>query len=271
MPDQTIENKNFHEQAEILKKEYAELFELKNHMLMYEEVLLRSIYLTSIGNDQYRLFSSECELAIIKQKIQLAQVFFNKNELPNWKEIDSNIEKQFAEWQIKIEKDTANIANAKAYLKSGLLSNADAEQLKNDYKWLIERLHPDLNPNQTNTEKEIFISVQAAYDMYDLHTLDALISHVKELYPESRDKYANIKVYVQQVTEMNKLLQSKINKLNKSFPFNYREKLQDNAWIKSQQEKIERQITYIRKEIHEKAQYLLLLQSWKPQLSTNAQ
>ena len=76
MADQTIENKNFHEQAEILKKEYAELFELKNRMLMYEEVLLRSIYLASIGNDQYRLFSSECELAIVKQKIQLAQVFF---------------------------------------------------------------------------------------------------------------------------------------------------------------------------------------------------
>lgn len=266
MPDQTIENKILYEQAEILKKEYAELFESKNHMLMYEEVLLRSIYLTSIGNDQYRLFSSECELAIIKQKIQLAQVFFNKNKLPNWKEINSNIEKQFAEWQIKIEKDTANIANAKAYLKSGLLSDADAAQLKNDYKWLVERLHPDLNPNQTHTEKEIFISVQAAYDMYDLHTLNALISYVKELYPEVRNSHHDIKEYVQQLTEMNKVLESKINKLNKSFPFSYREKLHDKAWVKSQQEKIEKQIVHIRKEIQEKTQYLLLLQSGKPQL-----
>ena len=266
MPDQTIEKKILYEQAEILKKEYAELFESKNHMLMYEEVLLRSIYLTSIGNDQYRLFSSECELAIIKQKIQLAQAFFTKNELPNWKEIDANIEKQFAEWQIKIAKDTANIANARIYLKSGLLSDEAAEKLKNAYKWLVEWLHPDLHPIQTNKEKELFISVQAAYDMCDIRTLTEILQQLKEQCFEVNHDLSDPKAYVQKLSEMNKVLRLKINKLDKSFPFSHRDLLYDKEWISSQQQKIENQIVQIRNEIQEEAQHLLLLQSWKPQL-----
>ncbi len=266
MPDQTLENKILHEQADALKKEYAELFELKNHMLMYEEVMLRSLYLISIGNDQYRLFRSEYDLAILKQKILLAQVFFNRNELPNWKEIESNIEKQFEDWQIKIANDAASIANAKAYMKSGFLSDEDVEQLRTNYKRLVKRLHPDLHPNQTYKEKELFISVQAAYNMCDLRMLNELISFLKGLKPQVSYVLPDLKSFVQKLTEMNAALQAKINKLNKSFPFIYREKLQDKAWVESQQKKIEEQIIRVRKEIQEKTQYLLLLQSWKPQL-----
>jgi len=65
---------------------------------------------------------------------------------------------------------------------------------------------------------------------------------------------------------MNEDLQKKIDSLNDSFPFNYRELLNDAEWIENQKTIFGQQTEALEKEIKEKTEYLLLLQSWKPEL-----
>lgn len=83
MLDQTPENKILHQQLEQLRKDFARLFEQRNHMMTYEEAVLTSLYLTL----QFRIFTLKGELAILNEKIRLGQIYFNRNELPDWKEI----------------------------------------------------------------------------------------------------------------------------------------------------------------------------------------
>lgn len=266
MLDISLEIKLLQQQAEFLKKEFAELFELRNYMVQYDDVALTSHYLNTIGKEQFRLFCLNNELAKLKQKISLAQVYFNRNELPDWKGIEKKIEEIFRDYQKEIDAEAERLAAAKEYLKSNFLSEEDSFQLKNVYKQLVKRLHPDLHPHQTEEEKKLFLKVQAAYYLCDLKALNEILLYMKGEIDDIPEVSSGLKEYVNNLTIKINDLKAKIEQLNESFPFSYREKLQDEQWIATEKSLLEISIESIEKEIKEKNEYLLLLKSWKPEL-----
>jgi hypothetical protein len=266
MLDQTIENKILHQQLELLRKDFAVLFEQRNHMLTYEEAVLTSLYLTSIGTMQFRIFTLKGELAILNEKIRLGQVYFNRNELPDWKEIEAKVKQDFQHYQQKVVDESARLAAAKELLKADLLSNEEAEQLKEVYRILVKRLHPDLNPEQSEAERDLFFSVQAAYQASNVQALNEILLSLNDKQVVPPITTSDLKQQVEQLLKMNGDLQKKIDLLTDSFPFNYRSLLYDEAWIESQKTIFGQQTEALEKEINEKTEYLLLLQSWKPEL-----
>lgn len=266
MLDLTTEMKMLNKQVDILRKEFAELFEQRNYMLQYEESILTSLYLSTLGQVQFRLYCLGIDLSKLKQRIQLAQVYFNRNELPVWDKIEKQITVAFAEYQKKIEEKAARLAAAKEYMKTNFLNDDDALQLKNVYKLLVKKLHPDLNPLQTEDDAELFLKVVAAYELCDLTALNAILLYLTDQNDKVPQISSGLKEYVAKLTEINKVQKQKIDKLNQSFPFLYRENLQDEIWLNTEIKKLNTQIVGVEKEINEKTEYLLLLKSWKPEL-----
>jgi len=266
MLDLTPEMKLLNKQVEMLRKEFAELYEQRNYMLQYEESLLTTLYLSTIGQVQFGLFCLGIDLSKLKQRIQLAQVYFNRNEIPKWDKIEKQITVAFEEYQQKIEQEAARLAAAKEYLKTNFLNDDDALQLKNVYKHLVKKLHPDLHPLQTEDDAELFLKVVAAYELCDLAALNAILLYFTDRKEDVPHISSGLKEYVVKLTEMNTVQKQKIDKLNQSFPFIHRENLQNEKWVKTETRKINVQIEVIEKEIKEKTEYLLLLKSWKPEL-----
>ena len=89
MIDLPNETKELFKLMDSLKKEYAELFEQRNYMLQFEEPLLTSLYLTLLGQFQFRLFTLKGDLAQLNQRIQMAQAYFNRNELPTTETLEN--------------------------------------------------------------------------------------------------------------------------------------------------------------------------------------
>jgi hypothetical protein len=265
MLDLSPENKILRQQTENLKKEFAELYEKWNFMLTYEEAGLTSLYLEYIGGWQFKLFRVQTELAQLKQKIQLAQAYFNRNVLPDWSKIESTLAKEFEAYQQKIAEDAQKLASAHAYLKEGFLNGHDTAQLKEVYRLLVKRLHPDLNPDITDYERELFLRVQAAYQLCDLQALNEMLLMLNKDVPVVMLPLPDLRTLVNQLTEKVKALQQKTEALNLKFPYIYRAKLQDELWVAAEQESIRKQIEIIETEIKEKTEYLLLLASWKPE------
>ncbi len=56
MLDISLEIKLLQQQAEFLKKEFADLFEQRNYMVQYEDIALTSHYLNTIGKEQFKFF-----------------------------------------------------------------------------------------------------------------------------------------------------------------------------------------------------------------------
>lgn len=267
MLDQTLENKILRQQLDQLRKDFATKYEERNHMLLYEEPLLNSVYLTTVGTMQFRVFTLRGDLAILEEKIRLGQIDFNRNVQPDWSQIEATVKEQFQDYQHKVNKEANRMAAAKQVLKSDFLSSEEAAQLKETYKILVKRLHPDLNPNQAEADKELFLSVQAAYNHSNLTALTEAL-----LYINGRTEQApvvessDLQQQVDHLSAMNADLQKKIDTLNDSFPFNFRELLDDERWIEKQKEQYQLQITSLETELTQKNEYLLLLMSWKPEL-----
>lgn len=270
MIDLTEETKSGLAKLELLKKEYADLFEQRNYMLQYEETLLASLYLTLLGRFQFRLFTLKGDLSQLNQRIQLAQAYFNRNELPDWHSIDKKIEAKFKDYYRQIEAEAKKLAAAKEFLKTNFISDEDTQKLKAIYKLLVKKLHPDLNPRHSTKDAELFLKVQAAYDLCDLDALNEILLYMTSeesvLPAEMPGEIPDLNKQIEEITAVNVDLKEKIEKLNNVFPFVYREKLKDEKWVEDERTQIDLQIKLVDKELEMKTEYLMLLKSWKPEL-----
>lgn len=265
MLDLTPENRILHQQADSLRKDFTDLYEQWNYMLTYEESALNALYLNEIGGQQFEAHRLTTELAHLKHKIQLAQAYFNRNVQPDWATIDQQLAHQLAVYQRKLKEEAARLAEAKQYLRSGFLNEAEGFQLKQAYRQLVRALHPDLNPDQTEADRELFLKVQAAYQLCDLPALNGLLLMLGKDTPSTAITTSDLTAEVRMLSEKVVALQKKIDQLGAKFPFMYREKLSDETWVTAEKEKLNQQITDLEKEITEKTNYLELLKTWTPE------
>ena len=266
MIDLTLEQKILHMQYDILKKEFTELFAQKNDMLTQEEQVLTAMYLTAIGQKQHQKYCLTVEIKMMTQRISLYQAYFNRNEYPDKPAIEKKMEKQFAGYQKKMTEEAKRIAHAKAFLKEGFLSEGEVKKLKDVYRQIVKRLHPDINPNVTEAEMDLFVKAQAAYDLCDLITLNAILLSLDNLAPKAYVEPLDLKVQVYLLETQVFKLKDQIDALEKQFPFTYREKLADKGWIDAERAQLDAEIEELTAEKNKYNDYLKLLEEWKPAL-----
>ncbi len=264
MIDLTPEHKILHMQYDILKKEFTELFAQKNDMLTQEEQVLIALYLTVIGQKQHQKYCLSVEIKMMTQRISLYQAYFNRNEYPDIALIEKKMENQFAEFQKKIADEAKRIAIAKEFLKEGFLSEGDVKKLKDVYRQIVKRLHPDINPNVTEAEKDLFVKAQSAYDLCDLITLNAILLSLDSLAPGTDMEPTDLKAKVDALQKHVSKLKTQIDNLEKQFPFTFREKLADESWVETERAQLDTDIEALNIEKNKYIDYLKLLEEWKP-------
>lgn len=261
----TPENKELRARYEMLKREFSELFSLKNEMISHDLPYLTSLYLELIGRKLYEVYCLSLELSILKQRMTLLQAYVNRNEVPDIKAVDKKINVQFAEYQKRIEEEAKKLAAARDYLlKGSLLSEEETKELRTIYFMIVKRLHPDVNPNLNEEDKELFIKAQAAYEMLDLDSLRLILISLDLDNPPPVEAY-KLEEMVEKLTENVRELQSQIDKLNLEFPFILKEKLINEEWVKSELESAQKEIEAYKIEIEKYKKYVILLEEWKPE------
>ena len=264
-PDLTPEQKLLHAQYDVLKKEFSELFTQKNDMLMQDESLLTALYLNAVGQRQHQKLCLTVEIKMIMQRIHMTQSYINRNVYPDKKAIDADIEKRFTDYVTKIAVEAQRLALAKEYLKDdAFLPPHLVVKLKEVYKIIVKRLHPDVNPHATEEDKDLLVQAQAAYDMSNLDALNEILLSLDMHTPLILPDMTSLQKQLEKLEKSVRKLESQIHKLEKQFPFSYRDNLYDKKWIKAQQDALDKDIAEL---IHEKKKYedyLSLMDDWKP-------
>lgn len=249
-----------------LKKEFADLFTRKHEMLTYEENALTALYLSTIGEKQHELFFLRTQVAVLKYRIELIQAYISRNERPELKIVDQEIRARFADYQKKIEDDARQLAAAKEYLKGTSLSEEDIRELKDSYRIIVKRLHPDINPGLSEYESDLFVKAQAAYHLYNLTILREILLSLDL----SKDitgpllQSPNLEEMVDQLEKSVKQLRKQIEELEQTFPFIYRDELKNKEWVTSAQKRLEEDIANLSKEKDKQALFLKVIEEWKP-------
>jgi regulator of replication initiation timing len=196
------------------------------------------------------LFEKQTEAARLKMKMNLIQAAINRNEQPDLKAIEQEIHVRLQNYYAQIQAQSAALDEAKKVL-SHLISEEETQKLKEIFRVLCKRLHPDLNPNQTEEEKELFIKVKAAYDLHRLGELQDILLYLddsnkeKLLLISSIEKAERIKHLENQIIS----LKSKIDQLKQNFPFSIEELILDEDYIVRKKEELRIQIKTSEEEI----------------------
>ena len=231
-----------------LRAELADLFEKREFMVSHERDQLTALYTSLIGKLQYEEYALKVAVSRLRRKSELIQAKRNRGEHVDLEEIEQQVENEFWEHQQKLQRQLDEIREANALLNSPILTEEATAELKNIYRVLVKRLHPDWNVNQTEQEEELFVRAQTAYKTADLQELRNILLVINKEKSMDELKGGNIDEEIAKLEHSRDDLQMKIDQLNEKFPFTYRERLADFAWVKAEQEKLQQRIQDLTKE-----------------------
>lgn len=231
-----------------LRAELADLFEKREFMVSHERDQLTALYTSLIGKLQYEEYALKVAVSRLRRKSELVQAKRNRGEKIDIEAIEQQVENEFWEHQQKIQRQLDEIRAADALLNAPILTEEDTAELKNIYRVLVKRLHPDWNVNQTEQEKELFVRAQSAYKMADLQELRNILLVLNKEKSINELRGTNIDEEIAKLEHSRDDLKMKIDQQNEKFPFTYRERLADFAWVKSEQEKLKQSIQDLKKE-----------------------
>lgn len=249
-PALTAENKELNNRLEQLRLEFVELFTRHKDMVENESAVLTSLYLQKLGHLQLEQLQKQTEAARLKMKMNLVQAAINRDEKPDLHSIENFINKQMRDYYVQIEAHAAALNEAQEVLKN-LISKEEAAKLKEVFRVLCKRLHPDLNPNQTEEDKDLFVRVKSAYDLNRLAELQKILLYLEN---SKKEKLTSVSVdekreQIRHLEENITGLKSKIEQLKLSFPFVMEALIFDEEFISKRREEIKAHIKISEDEI----------------------
>lgn len=214
------------------------------------------LYMDAIGQLQYEELCLQYDIALLKLERDLLQAYINRGEKPEEKVVEMKVEETAQTFNENIHREEEKIKEAKAYISQHAEENSkqkDAEkiELKKIYKRLVHRLHPDLHPEQTEWERELFLKVQEAYRNEDLEKLRQLEAELNAGMPFTSvesDTLEDWEERVKKLKEQIAAIEKEIKEIEKTFPFTYRDKLYDQEWIAAKKEEIRVRIEQLKAE-----------------------
>ena len=249
LPANTKENQELTKELEQLHLEFLDLFTRHKEMVESDSVFLISVYLEKLGHLQLELLQKQTEAARLKMKMNLVQAAINRNERPDLTAIEKKLNERLKNYYTEIMAQSTAMDEAKKVL-SRLISEEVTLKLKEIFRLLAKRLHPDLNPNQSEEEKDLFIKVKAAYDLQRLGDLQKILLFLDESRSEkllliSGDEK---KERIEHLKKNIASLKEKIARLKQSFPFSIEALIFDEAYIIQKQAELRAQITAFEEE-----------------------
>lgn len=248
--------KQLKEEYEWLQLEYAALVAERDELENSEEPRLIALFMEAVGQLQYEVLVLQYEIALLKQKRDLLQAYKNRGEKADLNYVDEQVEATAKTYNENIQREEEKIKQAKAYIeeqKEEKKKNQedDKHELRDLYRKLVHRLHPDLHPEQTEWEKELFLKVQDAYEKGDLERLRELAQQLEAGMPADAVDNETTEEWEEHVNKLKEeitKIREEIARILQEFPFTYRERLNNPEWISLTQDILRQEIAELKKE-----------------------
>ena len=138
-----------------LEQELGKVIFERDEMLNTVKPNLEAEYQKKIGYKELERMETEITARRFKRQIELIQTAVNRQESIEENRIKKQLDDEFQEWYKKIKEQYQKVKEAEDRLNS-LMSDDQNEEFKKLYRQLVFKLHPDLNPNQTKDEENLW-------------------------------------------------------------------------------------------------------------------
>ena len=161
-----------HEEYARLKEQRKEALErLSKWICVYDDMILQkkpyleALYIKCFGALEQACYAAYVQEGALRRKIDLVRAYLNRDAEPDLDEIEDVLRAEFEKYEDELKKMEMERQNALALVSSRTLSEEESKKLKQLYRSLAKKLHPDLNPKQTEKVKNQWQRAMDAYRM----------------------------------------------------------------------------------------------------------
>lgn len=202
---------------------------------------IEMVYMLRLGGLEHQAFSLQCKYLRLKRKAEMIQARLNRQEPVDLKRIDEALDEEFAVYQAQLDEQIQKMKEAAKRSESESLTPEETKELKKRYRRIVKALHPDLNPDVTQAQIELFHQAVRAYESGDLLTLRMIDDMVvqEELPPETQDPALTLQTKRDQLRKLTETVRKQIDEIKSSFPYTEKELINDEAKIAERRENLQ--------------------------------
>ncbi len=230
-------------------KDDVEKLKTELSMLMLERDELRFVicknieteYMLKIGGLEYKVYEAQCAVLRLKRKIELIQAKKNRQEKIILSKIEETLDKEFEEYQQRLNAQIEKLNEALEHSKAEYLSEEDNRELKKLYRKIVKNLHPDINMDVTSAQIKLLESAVNAYKNGDLITLRMINEMVGDSQiPEThQDAVAQLAEEKERIEGLIKAIRDDIDNIKAEYPYSMKSVLEDPEKTEQMKDELE--------------------------------
>lgn len=235
------EYEKLYKEVKSLKEEITKLISEKDELVYHTCKNIMANYMMKIGVLEYKAFEFQCKILRLKRKITLMLQKINKQEKINMNQIEKQLDQEYKEYMDKLNNMADEMNKAIERVEADSLSNEDAKELKRIYREIVKKLHPDLNPDVTEENKELLMKATKAYEDGSLETIKVIQTMLLDISPEADKDLNEFDELLKKKEKYEKTkasLIAKIKYIKESFPYNQIDFLEDEEKVKLRREEL---------------------------------
>ncbi len=222
--------------CELLREELVKLITERDYLTTLLPVI-EAEYNLKIGCLEYETFILECDVRRARRRLELARSYVNRNLHAPLEIIESELDSEFQQWQAKIDEMRSDMDFARQIQAAPRLSSEETRELQTLYRTLAKRLHPDLNPNQTTRECNLWLRVADAYRdgaLDELHTLALLLEGENAIAEITEAGTSIIETLAKRQADLRERIHqilARLTEIKTTLPYILQERTNDAAWL----------------------------------------
>ena len=232
--------------AKVLRQRLQDLIVEQDELINIECVNIKTKYLVLFGFMEYRLISLSIDEKRLRRKIAMVQGLINRQETidsSKLEEIDRKLDEEFKLYMNMVQRQLEDLEEAINLDELNSLSGEKLQEFKKMYRFIVKKLHPDLNPNQGYEEASLFQKAQLAYQLGSYQIMESI-------YQILLDKMDNFEMSVDPRDEVNRLeklcrdMENSISRIKSRFPYTEKNLVSDDQLIENKKMELKHKISY---------------------------
>lgn len=213
---------------------------------------IETAYMLALGSLEYKAFELNCEVLRIKRKIDLIQAKKNRQEKIVLSAIEELLDEEFAEFQRQLDEQIDKMNKAIDHSQGRPLTGEETKEIKKLYRSIVKALHPDLHPEVTPAQIQLFQNAVQAYENGDLGNLRIISEMVADpVVPEHDENGLSILAKdKERLTKTLELIREQIANIKSEYPYTMKELVNDPEQVAEKRTELEEMIAEL-KEAHD--------------------
>lgn len=198
-------------------------------------------YMLKLGSIEYKAYEAQCAALRLKRKIDLIQAKKNRQEKIIISAIEETLDEEFAEYQKQLDEQIDKVNAAIKRSKAEVLSDEENKELKKLYRKIAKALHPDINPDVSEAQVQLFDNAVSAYKSGDLGTLRIISEMVgnNPLPEQHKDAMTQLVEERERLEGLLESIRESIENIKSEYPYTMKDILEDTKKTEQKKQELE--------------------------------